>query len=293
MSGTKNKKGCYVSISTKYKHNKKRKLVSDASAESSLSSLSTNDSDLSSLSEEDEFVSRRSTRIISIESNHSSPASPKLASNDSSSSSSYYYSSAGEDSDNNEINNTGTSNSSSDPDSVIYSTETNESNDENITTDAEKRKDSGTTNTKRRGRPEIEIPDYFAPLFKDSKVSLLLALELLIDLQVTYKISDFAMTRLFDLLAKVILPDGNSMPSLRMARKIITEIGGENVKEIHSCFNDCICYVDSINDEHKVNQFANLEQCPECSEQRYIIMPNGFKRPRKVTLFWSKDMSNF
>nr|XP_009763601.1 PREDICTED: uncharacterized protein LOC104215487 isoform X1 [Nicotiana sylvestris] len=69
----------------------------------------------------------------------------------------------------------------------------------------------------------------------------------------------------FDSLLKLLsdaLPKGNMLPnSIYEVQKIIKDLGLDYVK-IDACVNNCVLYR---------KEYADLEQCPKCSEKRWIV----------------------
>lgn len=98
------------------------------------------------------------------------------------------------------------------------------------------------------------------PLFSNSKVPVLTAVILILNCTRTYGASSALINEMFVLLAKVILPQVNGLPSSKYeASKMLTMLGLK-YKSIHVCPNKCILF--------RGPDYENLDSCPKCGASR-------------------------
>ncbi|XP_026384816.1 uncharacterized protein LOC113280404 [Papaver somniferum] len=111
------------------------------------------------------------------------------------------------------------------------------------------------------------LEDAVQPLFPgcDADHTKLSATVELLSMQARYQCSDVFMTELFGYL-KIILPDGNTLPSNCRKAKDMIKPFQLPVHIIHACINDCILYR---------KDYANEEKCPKCGESRWKKPPEG------------------
>ncbi len=129
-----------------------------------------------------------------------------------------------------------------------------------------------------RGRPKSVI-ELSKALFEGSQCSLVQGIELLLQLQTRHKLSDAAMGELFDVL-RLLLPNSN-LVTFAVAKRVILDLGSAQLQFVDCCVNDCVLFrnADLRFDAAKQRQFATLQACPVCKEQR---LEKG--KARKVAL---------
>ena len=114
-------------------------------------------------------------------------------------------------------------------------------------------------------------------LYEGEKVSKVLVLLSLLNLQTIYGWSDISVLTLFQLLHKILLEE-NCMPeSHQVAKKMLTMLGLD-YKSIHSCPNDHPLFQ---------KELANEEQCPQCDASCCCKDVQGNKIPNKVLRHFS------
>ena len=109
------------------------------------------------------------------------------------------------------------------------------------------------------------------PLYPGSKMSVVSATIVLMNMCVVFGVSNTFKTELLRYLAEDLLPEGNKLPrSHYVATKSIRRLGLE-YNNIHACTEGCVLYKDD---------YAELETSPKCSKSRWLEGTNSI--PAKV-----------
>ncbi len=133
---------------------------------------------------------------------------------------------------------------------------------------------AATAPPRPRGRPRNAPPLWTAPLYSGCTATVGEACESLLSIQANCKLSQAAMSQVFDLFSK-LLPSGHALPIYRVAKDILTMNDG-GVQLFHACVNDCIVY--GHNSHLKMRDYRNDSVCPVCGADR--LRPDGL--PHKV-----------
>ncbi len=143
----------------------------------------------------------------------------------------------------------------------------------------------------RVGRPPLEF-DFASELFEGSPHTVEQATSLLLRFRTRFRMSDAAMSAVFDVLA-VLLPTGNNIMRFRQLVTLLEDGKLENVQTVHSCVNDCVLFCDAppAMDPNLRRQFADLAACPKCNEPR--MDQNGVPRKVRPTLVTVAPQSPF